>query len=150
MSTVFRRARPEDAPAIAEVYLRSFRHAYDGSGVRLAHGDDDVRRWVCEQLLPGHVVTVAEEDGAIAGYVAEEPGWVSHLYLEPTCIGRGVGSALLRLAMEHQPDGLDLWTFQVNLRARTFYERHGFVAVELTDGAGNEERQPDVRYHWPA
>jgi hypothetical protein len=32
--------------------------------------------------------------------------------------------------------------------ARRFYERHGFVAVEHTDGAGNEEREPDVRFLW--
>jgi hypothetical protein len=36
----------------------------------------------------------------------------------------------------------------VNVGARCFYERHGFTAVEMTDGAGNDERQPDVRYAW--
>ncbi len=45
-------------------------------------------------------------------------------------------------------DGLELWTFQVNARARRFYERHGFVEVDRTDGGHNEERQPDVRYAW--
>ncbi|MDP9464580.1 MAG: GNAT family N-acetyltransferase, partial [Actinomycetota bacterium] len=44
------------------------------------------------------------------------------------------------------PEGLQLWTFESNDRARRFYERHGFTAVEFTDGAGNEERWPDVRY----
>jgi putative acetyltransferase len=41
---------------------------------------------------------------------------------------------------------LRLWTFQRNAGARRFYERNGFAAVELTDGLGNEEREPDVRY----
>ena len=41
---------------------------------------------------------------------------------------------------------VDLWTFQRNAGARRFYERNGFVAMEFTDGASNEEREPDVRY----
>jgi len=42
--------------------------------------------------------------------------------------------------------GLQLWTFQANREARRFYERHGFTAVEETDGTTNEERLPDMRY----
>jgi len=41
---------------------------------------------------------------------------------------------------------MELWAFQSNHRGRRFYERHGFVAVEFTDGAANEEQWPDVRY----
>ena len=37
--------------------------------------------------------------------------------------------------------------FQKNEGARRFYERHGFTAVEWTDG-DNEEGAPDVRYRW--
>lgn len=40
--------------------------------------------------------------------------------------------------------------FQLNDKARRFYERRGFVAVEFGDGTGNEEGEPDVRYHWVA
>jgi hypothetical protein len=32
--------------------------------------------------------------------------------------------------------------------AQRFYERHRFIAVERTDGSGNEEREPDIRYVW--
>ena len=76
-------------------------------------------------------------------------GWVEQLYVAPA-VTRDVESArgCLRLAKERRPDGLQLWTFQVNVGARRFYERHGFTAVEVTDGAGNEERQPDVRFAW--
>jgi hypothetical protein len=34
------------------------------------------------------------------------------------------------------------------MRARAFYERHGFVAIEFGDGSGNEAGQPDVFYEW--
>lgn len=59
-----------------------------------------------------------------------------------------LGDRFVALAKQRRPDGLQLWTFQVNGPARRFYERHGFAAVEETDGAGNEEREPDVRYVW--
>ena len=41
-----------------------------------------------------------------------------------------------------------LWVFQRNEGARRFYERHGLRLAALTDGAGNEEREPDARYEW--
>ncbi|MCY7298820.1 MAG: GNAT family N-acetyltransferase, partial [Ilumatobacteraceae bacterium] len=63
-------------------------------------------------------------------------------------MGRGLGDKLMKLAKERSPEGLQLWTFQVNEPARRFYERHGFVVEQLTDGAGNEERAPDIRFVW--
>ena len=51
-------------------------------------------------------------------------------------------------AKELRPAGFRLWVFQRNDGARRFYERHGLTLVELTDGAGNEEREPDARYDW--
>lgn len=144
-----RDAVTDDAPAVAELYLRSFRHAYDATAVRLAHDDDDVRRWIRDDLLPTHTVTLAVAAGTVPiGFVAEQPGRVSHLYVDPAWIRRGIGSQLLRVAMDRQSGGLSLWTFEANKRARAFYEHRGFKAVERTDGAGNEERQPDVRYSW--
>ena len=63
-------------------------------------------------------------------------------------IGRGLGDRFVQIAKQRIAGGLQLWMFQVNEPARRFYERHGFVAEQFTDGAGNEERAPDVRYHW--
>ena len=45
-------------------------------------------------------------------------------------------------------DRLELWTFLRNAPARRFYEARGFALVEQTDGARNEEREPDARYLW--
>jgi GNAT superfamily N-acetyltransferase len=81
------------------------------------------------------------------GTAGPRNGWLAHLYVEPEWTGRGLGSRLVNLAKELHPNGLDLWTFQSNVGARHFYERHGFAALETTDGA-NEEGAPDVHYHW--
>jgi GNAT superfamily N-acetyltransferase len=56
--------------------------------------------------------------------------------------------AWIELAKRERPDGLRLWTFASNLRAQRFYERHGFVEAQRTDGRGNEERAPDILYVW--
>ena len=143
---VLRAARPADAAAIAGVWLRSFNAALPT--VRRAHPDKAVLGWISNVLLPGHDVWVAEADGAVVGMLALSEGWLDQLYLDPVWRGRGIGVRLLALARRRQPSGLQLWTFQVNEPARRFYERHGFVAVEWTDGARNEEREPDVRYVW--
>ncbi len=75
-------------------------------------------------------------------------GELTHLYVAPEAQNQGIGSALLEHAKAESPDGLYLWVFQKNEGARRFYERHGFRLVELTDGAGNMEREPDARYEW--
>ena len=54
----------------------------------------------------------------------------------------------MELAQRESGGALQLWTFQVNVRARAFYRHHGFREVELTDGRANEEREPDVRLEW--
>ena len=73
---------------------------------------------------------------------------VDQLYVAPDWIGHGIGGRLIDLAKARRADGLDLFCFQVNARARRFYERRGFVAVATGDGSHNEEHQPDIRYAW--
>jgi 8-oxo-dGTP pyrophosphatase MutT (NUDIX family)/ribosomal protein S18 acetylase RimI-like enzyme len=142
-----RPATIDDAAAIAECYLDSFNQALPG--IVRPHSDDAVRAWVREVMLPNMTVTVAAHPlGFITGFCATTPGWITELYVEPAWQARGVGRQLLLHAMGQQPDGLELWAFQQNTRAQQFYERHGFVEIERTDGSGNEERAPDVRYRW--
>lgn len=98
-------------------------------------------------LLVENEAWIAELDGQPAAYVAFHPGWLEHLYVLPGYQGRGIGPALIAKALE---DGTprELWTFQKNARARKFYEDRGWTLVELTDGQGNREKEPDARYAW--
>ncbi len=84
------------------------------------------------------------------GFAALDGTVLDQLYVMPEEQGSGAGSALLEKVRELSPRELSLWTFHRNAPARAFYERRGFVAVEFTDGSGNEEREPDVRYEWTA
>jgi GNAT superfamily N-acetyltransferase len=143
-----RQATVADAAAVAEVFLNSFHATYE---FPLAHTDDEVRGWIRDRLIPTQETWVAVDDAPdgtpVIGLMAITPGHLEQLYIAPDRLGEGLGRRFVDLAKERSPAGLELWTFQVNDRARRFYERNGFVAVELTDG-DNQERQPDVRYEW--
>ena len=144
-----RAARHTDAGDCAQVYLRS--RAFGLPTVPLVHPEREVRRWMADEVVGRTDMWVAEVDGTIVGLMVLDRagrglGWIEHLYLDPAWMGRGLGDRFVQLAMERSPEGLQLWTFQVNGPARRFYERHGFEPVEFTEGAGNEERAPDVRY----
>lgn len=144
---VLRRAGGPDAAAVADVWLRSYTAALPT--VVRAHSDEEVRDYFREVVVPSRETWVAEADGAgIVGMMVLGGDELSQLYLDPDWRGRGIGDRFVALAKERSPGGLGLWTFQVNQPAHRFYERHGFVAVERTDGSGNEEREPDVRYVW--
>jgi len=144
---VLRRATDSDASGIADVWLRSFAAALPT--VQRAHDDAAVREFFADVVVPRHETWVADAGGAVVGLLVLGEGQeLEQLYLDPSWRGRGLGDRFVDLAKQRRPDGLQLWTFQVNAPAHRFYRRHGFVEVERTDGAGNEEREPDVRFVW--
>ena len=93
-------------------------------------------------------VWVAERDGRVAGFLALDGDLGTFFYVDPEAQGAGIGTALWEEARRARPNGFSFWAFQQNDKARGFYERRGCVAAEFTDGSGNEERTPDVRYEW--
>ena len=113
------------------------------------HTPDEDRRFYREHVFPACAVWGAFESGALVGIIGFREGWIDQLYVLPYAQGRGVGTALLEVARS-DAEHLSLWTFQRNAAARRFYERRGFAVVRETDGAENEEREPDVLYRWTA
>jgi ribosomal protein S18 acetylase RimI-like enzyme len=100
-----------------------------------------------DRVLAEDAVWGAFHRGDLLGFIALLPGWIDHLYIRPEVLRRGIGTKLLAFA-QHAQDELRLYTFQSNARARAFYEHHGFVIEELTDGERNEEKMPDITYRW--
>jgi GNAT superfamily N-acetyltransferase len=103
--------------------------------------------FIGERVFTSCQVYGAFDGDILTGIIAFRTDWIDQLYVLPEPQVRGVGGELLQIA-KRAFDRLQLWTFQRNARARRFYEARGFVLVEQTDGAGNEEKEPDARYLW--
>jgi GNAT superfamily N-acetyltransferase len=116
----------------------------------MAHTRTEVQTWVAEVLIPAGGVHVATLDARVVAMLAvsrtDGVGWIDQMYVHPDHVGRGVGAQLLQTAHAVLASPIRLCTFQANAQARRFYERHGFQAIEFTDGANNQERCPDVVY----
>jgi GNAT superfamily N-acetyltransferase len=151
---VIRRATPADAPAIAAVQARTWRHAFADivDPERMPTVEDQAPRWVAH-LGAGGEVQVWDQDGRVVGFVTAGPdrehagvGELYAIYVDPPAQGAGVGSALLAAAEESLRDAghreAILWTFEANGLARAFYERHGWE----DDGGRQEHFAPEVRY----
>jgi GNAT superfamily N-acetyltransferase len=144
---VIRRATPADAPAIAAVQARAWRHAYADvvEPERMPDPAQEAPRFAAH-VDGGAEVYVWDQDGRVAAFAALDGRQLCAIYVDPTAQGAGVGSALLVHALEalraagHRE--AFLWTFEANGLARAFYERHGWELVP-----GEQHRlAPEVRY----
>jgi putative acetyltransferase len=140
---VIRRATRDDAAAVSRVFV-----AARDEMTYLPRIVEEHRPLLGGWFIERGAIFLAEEDGAVVGFSGVNEGELTHLYVDPGAQNRGVGTRLLDHAKTVSPEGLFLWVFQRNAGARRFYERHGFGLIELTDGSGNMEREPDARYRW--
>jgi ribosomal protein S18 acetylase RimI-like enzyme len=120
-----REAEREDALDIAEIHLAARREAMPH--LHLAHTDDETRDWFA-RMVGGRSAArwVARVGNQIVGYMLIDGEKLEHLHVRPSWQRRGVGLCLLNKAKAMSPQRLELWTFQRNSNARSFYERQGF------------------------
>ena len=111
------------------------------------HTAEEDRAFYRDQVMVDDELWGVLEGQALQGFVALKPGWIDHLYVDPAMHRQGIGTALVKFAQTLHPE-LRLYTFQSNANARAFYEKLGFRIEEMTDGTRNEERMPDITYHW--
>lgn len=143
-----RPAEVADARPLAELFIAA-RRAAEPAMPAPAHSQDSIHAWFTELLEGQRETWVAEREGDLVGYLVLDPAWLDSVYVHPELTGQGIGTVLLDLAKSLRPDGFALWVFRTNVRAQQFYRRHGLLALESTDGDGNEEKAPDVRMAWP-
>jgi putative acetyltransferase len=87
-------------------------------------------RWRNE-LVPAAIITLAERDGALLGFVTVDPKtrYPDQFVVAPEAWGSEVARALMDAAKRQSPSGLDLLVNKDNARAIRFYEKHGFSYV---------------------
>jgi GNAT superfamily N-acetyltransferase len=140
---VIRLLRAEEVPEVAAFYID-----IQADTVPTIHPLHEVIDYITSVRVANGSSYVLEQNGKILGWLDVADGWVNHLCVRRGETGKGIGKELLDYAKLKSPQGLQLWTFQVNDGARRFYAREGFQEVELTNGENCEEKQPDVRLVW--
>lgn len=144
---MIRPARPEDAAAMAQVNVQSWRETYRGL-MPDARLDDPgfltarERFWtmaLTDERYRENRVAVAERDGTVIGIAMSGPPldddatWTRQLYVLYVLAaehGTGAGPALMEAVVDPQ-QSVALWVADPNPRAQAFYRKHGFVS----DGA---------------
>lgn len=97
-------------------------------------------------------VQVAECDGQVLGFVADDGEELAWLYVDPAARRRGVGQALVAAVQAAQPAGLSLELLDGNAAALAFYRACGFVETSARGGRmpGNEAFAVRVQcMRWP-
>jgi ribosomal protein S18 acetylase RimI-like enzyme len=100
-----------------------------------------------DHVLKQNRVWVVEVDHRPVAFMAMQNEFIDQLYIHPDYQRQGIGKALLHFARKQSPDHVWLYTLQVNVNARAFYEKNGFVA-ERFGVSPPPELAPDVEYHW--
>ncbi len=140
-----RPARPDDVDLIVDIHRTSL--AVSMPWLPVLHTRTADLKHFRTNVLPQQSVVVAQIEQNVVGFNATHEGWLEHLYIAPDLLRLGIGTLLLHKAQAANST-LHLWTFQRNLAARQFYAAHGFAEVEQTNGASNEQLEPDVRLVW--
>lgn len=160
-----REATVEDARAIAEAHLASWKTTYPGivsqeyiDGLRV---EDGVARWEVRLTVKANTVLVAEDEAGIFGFIAGGSimhpvegyeGEMGAIYMLASHQRRGVGAALVRrLAGELRAQGfrnMAVWVLRDN-PACGFYARMGGVKVaeQMIEIGGVS--LPEIAFGWP-
>lgn len=141
--------RPYDAKdeeAAIALWLRSWQTAYPqiDFGKRLEWWRD---RWRNEITKSADIV-IAEADGEMIGFVTVDPQtcYLDQIVVAPEHWASGVGGALIAVAKQLSPTGLELHVNTDNARAIRFYEKLGFSIAG--DGVNPISGKPVHRMRW--
>ncbi len=141
---IIRRAIRDDACSCANI-LRGWMNENDWYDTP-HDAEEDVD--FLTSLIVGGWTKVAEEDDRILGFIVQEKSWIKCLYLAPEARGKKIGKQILDHDIAEHPPGLHVWCFHSIYSACEFYLKQGFREIERTNGSGNEEKLPDIRYVW--
>jgi ribosomal protein S18 acetylase RimI-like enzyme len=134
-------------PRFTDELVPLWRESFEfGVGVVDPHPIEEQAAYFRNRVVPENRVRVAWSQGELVAFLASTPESITLLHAKVSHIGRGIGTQLLRTAQAESSGSLWLFTFQRNVRACRFYERHGFeVAARGFEPTWQLE---DVKYVW--
>ena len=139
--------RPEDFDAVTILWRVAREKSLPEFQNAKGHFFFEDQNYFRDHILRDNKVFVVEADQRPIGFMAMKGEFVDQLYVHHDYQNRGVGKALLDYARQLSPEHVWLYTLQINLNARAFYEKNGFVA-EKFGISPPPENEPDVEYHW--
>lgn len=136
MDVFVREMTAGDVECVRRIYIRGWRNAFRGIVPQPYLDHMNLDDWAppldgAYVLTDGNSVLgtssiSAARDSRFAGW-----GEIISIYVLPELIGQGYGHVLFEFAknklLELRYEKLYLTVFEDNIRARTFYEKHGFV-----------------------
>lgn len=136
---VIRPYEERDWPAIEAIHDAARMQELTLAG--LAEAFIPLKQAAVSEGLFDYTVAVAERDGRVAGFVAYTPDELAWLYVSPGCMRRGIGTALVRHALDRREGPMTLEVLVGNEPARRLYERCGFRLTDTVSGRmpGNEQ-----------
>ena len=89
---------------------------------------------------------IGEDSGMLAWHQTECGAEIIAIHSLPESWGTGLGHAMLTYALQQIGDQpAFLWVFKKNIRARRFYEKHGFCR-DGQERVSQFDDAPEVRY----
>ena len=129
-NAAIRQATVQDASRIAEIAIFAKRVNYRSifHNDRVSFGEMQV--YPLARAYVDHPESLCGiwvyEDEFVKGFIRLDGTQIAELYVDSFFANRGIGGRLIRFAIEnHQSDRL--WVLEKNVKARRFYERHGFM-----------------------
>lgn len=137
--------RPEDEGASIDLWHRTWQQAYPqiDFAARLAWWRERWRR----DLVPKAQIVVAEQDGALTGFVTiDDDGYLDQLVVDPDHWGSDAARLLVNEAKRLSPSHITLLVNKDNARAIRFYERNGFA--HAGDDVNPTSGRPVLKMEW--
>jgi ribosomal protein S18 acetylase RimI-like enzyme len=142
-----REYRPDDFDALTILWRISREKSLPEFQREKGHFFYEDQNYFQNHILKNNQVWVVESGQQPVAFMAMNKDFIDQLYIHPDYQRRGIGRALLDFARRLSPDHLWLYTLQINVGARAFYEKNGFV-TEKFGISPPPENEPDVEYHW--
>jgi len=144
---VIREYEPQDFDAVTILWRISREKSVPEFQMMKGHFFYEDQNYFQDHILKENQLWVVQVNNHPVAFMAMNGDFIDQLYIHPDYWRRGIGQRLIEFARERSPEHLWLYTLQVNVNARAFYEKNGFVA-EKFGVSPPPESEPDVEYHW--